>query len=91
MARTSKAQPKEEKEAPQATSSTIMVNFVMTNAEELGLPQESTEFASRKRLRKWLRNKGLSIKNFEVTVDGANLTLADKPLTPPVPTEETEE
>lgn len=34
------------------------------------LPGNPTDFKSRKRLRKFLRKNGLSIKNFQVTVTG---------------------
>lgn len=72
------------KKAVKATpNSKVMVTF--NTAPELELPVEPMEFASRKRLRKWLRNKGLSIKNFDVTIDQNQIYIASPVVEAPAP------
>lgn len=65
-------------------SSKILVTF--NTAPNLELPKEPMEFASRKRFRKWLRKKGLSIKNFDVTTDQNQLYLSTPVIEAPAPT-----
>ena len=71
------------KKAVKATNSKVMVTF--NTAPTLELPVEPMEFASRKRLRKWLRNRGLSIKNFDVTIDENQIFISSPDVEAPAP------
>lgn len=75
-AKVTKVQGKGTKPAASTATVSEKVKVVFHTNPSLGLPA-TQEFASRKRLRKWLRNKNLSIKNFAITVKGNLITISD--------------
>ncbi len=83
---TKKSQPKPAETAAKVEAPAVKAKLVVpvtANFPTLpNLPGQPTDFKSRKRLRKFLRKNGLSIKNFDVQVSGdqnhQTITLAVK-------------